>query len=349
MSATLLSDISLVNEKIKSLVNLSSARLGGEVIAVSDDFFADKSRLLLDKEPEFIPDLYDENGKWMDGWESRRRRRRHGGHDHAIIKLSHPGILEYINIDTSHFTGNYPPKASLQGCLSSTPPNDNSEWVNIIATTDLKGDSHHWFSIDGISKVNYLRLNIFPDGGVARLRCYGKVAFTPDAKMKDKKLEVSALEYGGRIVGYNDAHYGNVAAILSPGRGKDMGDGWETRRRRIPGNDWLVIALSHPAIIMGVEIDTAHYKGNYPDKTSLQASLLLNGGDDLRDKVALEESSKWPELLTPQSLKADFVHSFDNEFVKIDAPVNYIRLNIFPDGGVSRLRLWGYFEDAENK
>ena len=250
--------------KNQNLTNLASPKIGTKIIEVSDDFFGEVSRMLDDKEPVFIEDKYDEHGKWMDGWESKRRR--DGGNDWAIIELGSPGIITEIDVDTSFFTGNFPPFASIEGLYSDQKPSKDSDWIEILSKKSLKGDSSNKFKIESKTKVNYIKLQIFPDGGVARLRLFGEVKLNWDNyDNKNDLVELSSLKLGGSIVAYNNAHYGDVSALLSDGRGKTMGDGWETRRRREPGNDWIIIKLATKGLIKKIEIDTAHFKGNYPD------------------------------------------------------------------------------------
>jgi len=154
----------------------------------------------------------------------------------------------------------------------------------------------------------------------------------------DNKIdyELSSLNLGGKIITYNNAHYGDVSALLSNGRGKTMGDGWETRRRRTPGNDWIIIKLAHVGIINKIEIDTAHFKGNYPDRASVQCALVK---DKMTDDELVESSSNWIEILSSQKLEADKIHTYSD--LNQPGAVNYVKLNIYPDGGVSRLRIFG--------
>ncbi|HEY7748214.1 MAG TPA: allantoicase [Aestuariivirgaceae bacterium] len=320
---------------LSNSINLASPRLGSEVIYATDDFFADKSRLLKDAAPVFIPDKYDENGKWMDGWESRRRRG--GGHDFCIVRLGVKGRIKGVDIDTSHFTGNYPPSASIEATLAEDAQSANARWKEILPSSQLSPNSHHYFIIEDEGIYNHLRLHIYPDGGVARLRVYGDPVAQWDGKDKSQIYELSALKNGGRIVTYNDAHYGSVWTMLLEGRGINMGDGWETRRRREPGNDWIIVKLGAPGVIERIEVDTAHYKGNYPDRCSIVAALV----EPNSDKSIVTEAMFWPELMGEQKLEMDKIHQFDGEKIKKLGPVSHVKLNIFPDGGVSRLRLFG--------
>ena len=317
---------------INNFVNLASPKLGTKVMSFSDDFFGKVSRMLNDKVPQFIEDKYDNHGKWMDGWESKRRR--DGGHDWAIIKLGSPGKVYEIEIDTSFFTGNYPPFASIQGLYSEKKPDHNDDWKIILKKQKLQGDKVHNFKVNS-AKVNYIRFQIFPDGGIARLRLLGHVEIDLE-KFKNKKIELSSLNLGGKIIAYNNAHYGDVSALLTSGRGKTMGDGWETRRRREPGNDWIIIKLAKSGIIEEIEIDTAHFKGNFPDKASISAAFF-----DEKEKVSsiIKQNKNWKEILPPTKLKADKIHRF-KKIIRSDE-VNYVKLNIFPDGGVSRFRVFG--------
>ncbi|HJL56015.1 MAG TPA: allantoicase [Arenicellales bacterium] len=325
-----------IPEFARHLVNLASPRLGGEALETSDDFFAPKERLLQDSEPVFIADKFDDHGKWMDGWESRRRRG--GGHDHVVIRLGTRGIVRGVDIDTRHFTGNYPPQASLQAADSDhDTPVDKLNWRDLHGRTALGPNSHHYCAIADAQPVSHLRLNIFPDGGVARLRVYGEPLAASSGADPGQVLELSAIANGGRIAGFNDAHYGDPWVILIPGRGINMGDGWETRRRREPGHDWILVRLGTPGVIEQVEVDTAHFKGNYPDQCSIQGALI-EGLDDAALGVAAEN---WPELMPPQKLEMDCQHLFDQSALRDVGAVNCVRLNIFPDGGISRFRVYG--------
>lgn len=315
-------------------VDLGHPSLGTRVIECSDDFFADRDRLLNPEPPVFIPDKYDENGKWMDGWESRRRR--NGGHDYMIIELGRPGILFGVNIDTRHFTGNFPPAASLEGTYCDTELDENTEWVPLIHMAELQGDSEHYLEIDNYRVWTHLRFTIFPDGGVARLRLYGRVYCDWDECDRNQLFDFANSLNGGRVIGWNDAHFGHPSNLLNDGDGLNMGDGWETRRRRHPGFDWCVIELGHRCLIEELIVDTAYFKGNFPDSFSMQAVQAVNSPR----QTLITQSIYWPELISSQKLKMDCKNHFKITNTEI-GPVNYIRFNIFPDGGVSRLRVMG--------
>jgi allantoicase len=316
-------------------VNLASPRLGTKAIACSDDSFAAMARMLEDEPAVFKPDVYDAFGKWMDGWESKRRR--DGGHDWCIVGLGVRGLVAGFDIDTSHFTGNYPPAFAIFASDADEVPAEDGDWTEIVPSTDLGPSSHHLVACAVPRPWRWLKLAIYPDGGIARLRVYGQPVPDWSKAGAGGEIELSALKNGGRVLAYNDAHYGNVWALLLDGRGRDMGDGWETRRRREPGNDWLIVALGAVGIVERIEIDTAHYKGNYPDRCSLQAANVGWG----TDASLVTQAMFWPELMGEQSLNADAVHLFEGEAIRPLGPVTHVKLNIFPDGGISRLRAYG--------
>ena len=318
----------VTDNPFRAWIRLEQPRLGTRVTHASDEFFAAKERLIQPADPVFIEDKYDDHGKWMDGWESRRRRTP--GHDFCIIRLGVPGIIHGVDIDTSHFTGNFPPQASIDACVSDDDVPD-SEWTLIVPRTDLAGDRHHFIEVNDSSSWTHLRLNIYPDGGIARLRIYGEVCADVE---DDGVIDLFALKNGGRALAASDEHYGSMHNLNLPGRGVNMGDGWETARRRGPGNDWVIAALGRPGIVERVEIDTAHFKGNYPDRVSVEAALF-----DSHDEAS-PDSECWQTLLPESKLAMDQQHYFEAE-LKDPGPVSHVRMSVYPDGGVSRLRIFG--------
>jgi allantoicase len=315
-------------------VNLADARLGAVALECSDDFFADRQRMLNPEPAVFVPGKYDEHGKWMDGWESRRKRGP--GHDWCVVRLARPGVIHGVDLDTSHFTGNFPPAASIEAFSSADrDPAPDAAWMPLLPAVDLRGNSHHYFALDHATRVSHLRVNLFPDGGLARLRVYGTPDFdaTPGA---DGLVDLAAALNGGTVVAANNQHFGLASTLLLPGRGLNMGDGWETRRRREPGNDWCVIALARPGVIEAVEVDTAHFKGNYPDRCALRGAMVPGGTPE----SLVTQAMFWPDLLPEQKLQMDHQHHFRAEIAS-HAAVSHVRFDIFPDGGVSRLRLRG--------
>jgi len=315
--------------------NLASADFGAKVLSCSDEFFASAQRMLQSSEPVFIVGKFDDHGKWMDGWETQRRR--NGGYDSAVIRLGLPGVIKGLDIDTSHFTGNFPPAASVQACKVSGDPDEGTVWTELLPARSLKGNSHHFIDIGDARDWTHLRLNIFPDGGVARFRVYGQPSCDWENRDPSELYEVSALANGGRIVAYNDAHFGVPFRLIMPGRGVNMGDGWETRRRREPGYDWCLIELGHAAVVEKIEVDTAHFKGNYPDRVSIQAARV----GESTDESLVTQAMFWPELLGEQKTRMDAQHFFEDAQIAQLGPVTHIRVNMFPDGGISRVRIWG--------
>jgi allantoicase len=323
------------------LVNLSDARLGGVALAASDEFFAEKENLLQPGKPVSIADRYTDRGKWMDGWETRRRRTP--GHDWCVIHLGVPGVIRGIVIDTSFFTGNFPSHASLDACVA--PPvataadlaPERTPWVEVLPKCGLSGDSVNLFEVEAHRRFTHVRLNIFPDGGVARLRVHGEpvpdwnaiVAASGDGGGAGPVVNVSVVERGGRAIDCSDRFYSDPQNLLLPYRAANMGDGWETKRRRGPGHDWAVIRLGIEAIVRRVEVDTTHFKGNYPDGCSLEVARIA--GDP-------NASTDWEELLSRSALGPDATHVFD---LRLAAPATHVRLNMYPDGGISRLHVLG--------
>jgi len=319
----------------RSSVNLADARIGARALACSDDFFAPMERMLQAAAAVFIPGKYDDNGKWMDGWESRRRR--DPGHDWCVIALGVPGTLTGFDIDTRHFTGNFPPSASIDACPQGADPQLAANWVCMLPLVALAGDCQQYFPAQRAEGVySHVRLNIFPDGGVARLRVYGRPSPANVQSGPDGLVDLVALVNGGRALAWNDAHFGACQNLLLPGRGADMGEGWETRRRREPGHDWCVLALGVAGRVRRIEVDTAHFKGNYPDRCSLQAAFA----PDAAASSLVAESQFWSTLLPEVRLGADAIHVFERECVDVGS-ITHVRFNLHPDGGVSRLRLWG--------
>ena len=273
----------------------------------------------------------------MDGWETRRKRGK--GHDYLILKLGKPGKIHKIDIDTSYFSGNQPNKVSLQACSSNKKvPDKKSKWVTILKKKPTNPNSHHFFNIKNKSIFSHIKLNIYPDGGVARIRLYGSMKIKKNFGRKILNL-TSALN-GATPIACNNEHFGRAENILAPGTGKNMGDGWETRRSRGKNFDWLIIKCATTGKINKIQIDTHYFKGNYPDKCSLQAAYLNTKASS---KTIVKKSKKWKLLLNKVKLHAHKIHNFQNKLMK-NNKVNYIKINIFPDGGISRIRVFGKAE-----
>jgi allantoicase len=297
---------------------------------------------LRDEPPVFLPGEYDENGKWMDGWESRRKRVP--GHDWALIQLARPGRIFGFDIDTTFFTGNYPPHCSIEAAACDDDPDDSTHWTELLVKTALEGDSHHFHEIadhELRTKVwTHLRLHIYPDGGIARLRVYGAAHFDWSQVGDDEEIDLAYLFHGGRALAWSDAHYGSPERLLAPGRGVNMGDGWETARRRGPGNDWAIIKLGHAGTLSRIVVDTAHFKGNYPESCEVLGAYLPDHRG-IFSEAEIRESENWKPVLPRHKLHMDQIHEFVSQLSHDFGPVTHIRFAIHPDGGVSRLRLFG--------
>jgi allantoicase len=316
------------------LIDLASELVGGVALAASDEFFAPKENLLKAADAVFIPDRYTDRGKWMDGWESRRKRTP--GHDWCIIRLGLPGLIRTIDVDTSHFLGNFPSHCSLDVANVIADPTE-SDWKPALDRVRLEGGAHNLFDIRDSGRVTHVRLNIFPDGGVARFRLYGDVV--PDfekLKSSAEPADFASIANGGRVLASSDAFFGHQQNLIFPGCPANMGGGWETRRRRGPGYDWIIVQLGARTAIQRISVETEHYKGNYPDRCSLDACDAHGAfAEDL-----ITGKIPWREILAPAKLEADSVRSFERELQSTGA-ATHVRLNIYPDGGISRLRVFG--------
>ena len=322
-------------------MDLASLRLGGAVIATSDDYFAEMENLLKPGDAVFLPHEYTARGKWMDGWESRRKRVV--GHDWAIIRLGVPGVLRGAVVDTAFFRGNFPSHCSLDACALPTDAGvdallaDDVEWVEVLPRSPLQGDSKNLFAIDCEFAFTHVRLNIFPDGGVARLRLFGDAV--PDWRRIGHargEIDVAAAEHGGHVLTCSDMFFGERRNLIMPDRALNMSDGWETRRRRGPGHDWAIVRLGARATISRLLIDTNHFKGNYPDTCTVEACDAPGASVE----SLTHGDHPWRPLLGRTKLHAHTRHLFEDELHAL-GPVTHVRLNVFPDGGVSRLRVFG--------
>ena len=317
------------------LPDLVSARVGGRALYANDEFFAPCRSLVKPEPAVFIPGKYNLRGKWMDGWETRRRRTP--GHDWCVLQLGLRGHIHAVNVDTSHFVGNQPEKASLEACdlpgRVTRPALERAGWLEVLPPSPLAPGAANLFALTGAGPFTHVRLNIFPDGGVARLRVHGEVAVDP-ARLRGRLVDLAAIENGGIVLGASDRHFGSTEHLVLPGRAKSMAEGWETRRRRGPGHDWAVVRLGAAGRIEKVEIDTAHFKGNYPESASLEGCYA--------PRAALDElvDASWQELLPRTKLRPHARHVFAKPLAA-RGPFTHVRLRIYPDGGVSRLRIHG--------
>jgi allantoicase len=330
-----------------ALPDLASRSLRGSVIAASDEFFAEKENLIKPAAATFSPHTFGHKGQIYDGWETRRRRDpgglppADGEHDWVIVRLGAPGVVHAVVVDTAHFTGNFPPACSVEACWADGYPDlaalHSARWVEIVSRSPLKGDSPHVFEIPPRARHRYshVRLRIYPDGGVARLRVHGVVVPDP-ALLEGMTFDLAALENGGDVVACSDRFYSSPRNAISPGLSRVMGEGWETRRRRVPGNEWLAIRFAAPGTVSLAEVDTSGYIGNSPGMAELRGSL--RAADKTDESNRRDEPSSWTPLLKRTPLLPDTPHRFR---IGTSGPVDLVRLDVFPDGGVARLRLYG--------
>ncbi|MFF6994361.1 allantoicase [Streptomyces sp. NPDC008313] len=318
--------------------NLADRRLGAGVIAAGDEFFAERENLLVPERPEFDPEHFGHKGKIMDGWETRRRRgvsAEHPwpapeDHDWALVRLGAPGVVRGVVVDTAHFRGNYPQAVSVEAASVPGSPSpqellgDDVKWTTLVPRTAVGGHAANGFTVAAEQCFTHVRVNQHPDGGIARLRVHGEVVPDPVWLTALGTFDVVALENGGRVEDASDLFYSPATNTIQPGRSRKMDDGWETRRRRDRGNDWIRYRLAGQSEIRAVEIDTACLKGNSAGWASVS----------VRDT----EDGDWVELLPRTRLQPDTNHRF-----VLDAPAvgTHARVDIFPDGGISRLRLFG--------
>jgi allantoicase len=305
------------------MTDLISEAVGGRVVACNDEFFADARNLLQVADPVWREGVYTESGKWMDGWETRRRREP--GHDWCVIALGIPGAIRSVTLDTSYFTGNFPDSFSLEACGAGADDRlDGANWEELIPATRLTGDSVAVFDVNDFHRVTHLRLNIFPDGGVARLRVEGDpIPNMGEVCPEDGRTDLASSLVGGEAIDASDVHYSPPSNMLRPTDPAGMWDGWETKRRRGPGNDWATFRLGLPGLVESVEVDTRFFRGNAPGWVSLSLS---------------DDGSAWSEVVTRAEMKPDAVNPID---LAEQPHAGYVRVDIIPDGGVARLRVKG--------
>jgi allantoicase len=312
------------------LPDLASRRLGGGVVSANDELFAERENLIKPEPPEYSTYTFGHKGQVYDGWETRRRREP--GHDHAVVRLGAAGVVRGVVVDTAFFKGNYPPEVSVEGAgVEGYPSPDELEaaaWLPLVRRSPVKGDTQNPFPVDVPQRCTHVRLSIYPDGGVARLRVHGEVV--PDPRfLAAGSLDLAALVNGGVVTGCSNMFYSSPTNLISPGEARVMGEGWETARRRDDGNDWVELALAGPGVVRLAELDTSHFVGNAPGWASLRGT----GG----------EAGGWTELLPRTRLQPDTRHLFR---LPAAGEVTGVRLDVFPDGGMARVRLHGELSAA---
>ncbi|MEV4123508.1 allantoicase [Nocardia sp. NPDC049707] len=313
------------------LPDLASRALAGSVVYANDELFAERENLIRPGRAVFSTEDFGHKGKTYDGWETRRRRET--GNDYAVVRLGVPGRVHGVVIDTAWFIGNYPPFASVEATSVEGQPSaaelQQADWVTLVAKSDIAGNTDNFFEVTDVRRFTHVRLSIYPDGGVARFRVHGTAL--PDPRFLSGTVDLAALENGGDVVDCSNMFFSAPTNILLPGRSRQMNEGWEGARRRDAGNDHVTVRLGARGAIRRVEIDTSNFVGNAPGWAVLRGADADSGAD-------LDDPSSWPELLTRTRLQPDARHFFQ---IAADAPVTHVRLDVYPDGGVARLRVHG--------
>jgi allantoicase len=320
-------------------VDLASERVGGETLSCSDDFFAEMENLLKSGRGVFIDDKYTQRGKWMDGWESRRSYGRDNGRefDWCIIRLGISGVIRGFDIDTNYFRGNAPQTVSVEACVSVKQPDESTVWHIVLAESEVAAHSQNIFEISNSQSWTHVRMNMFPDGGIARLRVYGEADVNWNEFVDGELIDLASIKNGAKALLVSDMFFSDKNNLIMPGRGKDMGDGWETKRRRDPGPDWSIVKLATQGSVEKVIVDTCHFKGNFPDTFKLEG--INTTSDDFNDDNAILD---WQMIIPQTALYAHREHLFINEIVadKLQQ-FTHVKLSIYPDGGISRMRVLG--------
>ncbi len=323
MNQASMSQASMSQDSEKAWPDLAGRALGGSVVYANDELFAERENLIKPEEPAFQPHTFGHKGQIMDGWETRRRREEagNGQGDRAIVRLGGGGVVRRVVVDTSYFTGNYPPEVSVEACGAEGYPSpaelDAAEWFTLVPRSPVAGDARNTFEVEPGRRASHVRLNIFPDGGVARLRAYGEPV--PDPRLLPATIDLAALENGAVVTGCSNMFYSSPANLLLPGQARVMGDGWETSRRRDQANDWVAVRLACAGFVEVAELDTSHFVGNAPGWATLRGP----DGSELVPRTALQPDTR-------------------HRFAVPGSPVaEEVRLDIYPDGGMARLRVLG--------
>ena len=331
------------------LPDLAVRTLGGSVVYANDELYAERENLITPGPAVFSPATFGLKGQVYDGWETRRRRVP--GHDYAIVRLGVPGIIRGVVVDTSFFTGNFPPEISVEAIGVEGYPSPaeldgpaGTAWTTIVPRSAAKGDARNAFGVTDEHRYTHVRLSIYPDGGVARLRVHGEVV--PDPRFLAGTFDLAAAANGGMITGCSDMFYSSAANLIAPGRARHMGEGWENARRRDGGNDWVRFRLALPGLVRYAELDTSCFVGNAPGWASLSGSDAGADSGSVPGAGADSGAGEWSELLPRTRLQPDTRHHFR---IAPRPPVGAARLDVYPDGGMARVRLWGEADPAAHR
>jgi allantoicase len=309
------------------LTDLASRVLGGSVVSANDELFAQRENLIKPEPATFSVSDFGHKGKVYDGWETRRRREP--GFDWAVVRLGAAGIVHGVVVDTAWFKGNYPPEISVEATsvegYPSVPELLDAEWVTLVERSPCLGDSENAYAVDDRGRWTHVRLCIYPDGGVARFRVHGEVL--PDPRFLGGTIDLVAAENGGRLLETSDAFYSSPANLIVPGRARSMGEGWENARRRGGGNDFALFRLAAKGAVRDVEVDTSYFVGNAPGEVRLSAADETAG--------PVDDPAGWWDLVPRTRVQPDTRHRF---LIGGSRPATHVRLDVYPDGGLTRLR-----------
>ncbi|ORX96201.1 allantoicase [Basidiobolus meristosporus CBS 931.73] len=333
---------SFKNSPLTNYIDLANSKLGSKVVAVSDEFFAAASNMLNPNPSVREANKFIETGAWFDGWETRRHN---PDHDWAIIQLAFAGTVVGFDIDTAHFTGNHAPVASVDVAFVSRETlakggEINYEWKEVLPKVELQPTSKHYFLLNNPDNTpyNFVRINQYPDGGIARFRVYGSIVpIFPENK--DELVDLAYVGNGARVVVSSNDHFSPASNVILPTRGENMGDGWETKRSRTPGHiDYLIVKLGAPGRLERAIFDTLHFRGNFPAQASLEACNSQEENPD--NDPAVSQEGFWTTISPKQKTAADVEHEWD--LTPKDKIFTHVRATLYPDGGFKRLRIYGY-------
>ncbi|KAF2268397.1 Allantoicase [Lojkania enalia] len=329
----------LIDSTFKSqYIDLISAPLGSSILSFSDEWFAAATNLITPTPPVRKPGVFTHAGAWYDGWETRRHNQEPA--DWVVIRLGvASGKIAGVEIDTAFFNGNHAPEIAIEGTFSTdgdeVKKKAYSGWEVVLSKQKCGPSQRHAWLLEKLSDKPYthVRLLMFPDGGIARFRLYG-VAVPVFPESAEEIFELSAAVMGGVAISCSDQHFGTKDNLLLPGRGKDMGDGWETKRTRGPHVDWAIVRLGAKGEVDHIVIDTAHFRGNFPQKIQVFAGEF--------EQDPKHDDTDWVEILEPQKSGPDKEHEYREELKDVKGKkYTHMKLIIIPDGGVKRFRVFG--------
>ena len=323
------------NTDFTQLPDLASRAIAGSVVMANDELFAQRENLIKPEPAVFSAADFGHKGKIYDVWETRRRREP--GSDFAVVRLGVPGIVRGVVVDTAWFKGNYPPHISVEAASIEGYPSpgelQDASWRTLVGKVSVKGDCENPFAVDDDYRYTHVRLTIYPDGGIARFHVHGDPR--PDPRLLTGTIDLAGLENGGTVIDCSNMFYSSPLNILRPDRARIMGEGWENARRRDGGNDHVTVQLAARGHLRRVEVDTSYFVGN-------AAGWVRLMGIDATEHD-LDDENAWFEVLPTQRLQPDTRHHFG---IDQDVVATHVRLDVYPDGGLARLRVNGEIDDA---